>query len=436
MNVRAIEGAEPIWVGLLDLDDDMPAVGISGPVGSHHSQARILIRIHLAPIGYIQIPIRPQETLTARAQAEAQQTLAEPLRLHAESDTSGPGDPQLPEGSEVILSCPRRFPAHTGTGMTVVICTRDRTRQLSECLTALLRSTYSPLEVLVVDNAPSQDATRRTVAALAKKDHRVRYTCEPRPGLSRARNRGLSEARFDLVAFTDDDTFADPGWPSALVAGFAGDPEAVCITGPVIPRSLETGCQVYFEARYSGVRLFQPRRYDLVKYRYPSRLYPFRAGIFGTGANFAVRRGAVTDVGGFDPLLGTGGPGRGGEDLDMFLRLVLAGGRILYLPSALLWHQHRAEIDALGEQIYSYGHGLGAYLAKHLHNQDLRSALVAHGLQQLGTTLRQIRNASTVSHLGPTGRRLALAEARGLIVGAFRYRYAARTVGKESAGAG
>ena len=64
---------------------------------------------------------------------------------------------------------------------------------------------------------------------------------------------------------------------------------------------------------------FEPRRYDLVANRHPSALYPFSAAFPGTGANFAIRRSAVNDLGGFDPILGTGGPGRGGEDLDWFL---------------------------------------------------------------------------------------------------------------------
>ena len=55
----------------------------------------------------------------------------------------------------------------------------------------------------------------------------------------------------------------------------------------------------------------------------------------------------------------------------MFLRVILAGGRICYLPSALIWHRHRVDMSALGEQIYSYGYGLGAYVAKHLLNQQL-----------------------------------------------------------------
>jgi GT2 family glycosyltransferase len=244
----------------------------------------------------------------------------------------------------------------------------------------------------------------------------------------------MAQARFDIVAFTDDDTLVDPGWPSVLAAGFAADPEAVCVTGLVASSALDTSCQRYFDARVKWGEVFEPRRYDLAEHRHPSRLYPFKAGIFGTGANFAVRRSAVARLGGFDPLLGAGAPSRGGEDLDMFLRLILAGGRICYLPSAIVWHRHRADAEALSEQIYSYGHGLGAYVAKHLQNRDLRYALVGHGLREATLLLGRMRRASQVSQLRAGGRRLALTEAWGVMAGTLCYRRVARQASRSSSG--
>ena len=414
-----------IWVGLLDLEDNGPVVGMSGPVRAHHREARLLIRLHRAPLGYVLVPALPEESLTTRARAAAETTLAEPLRRHAQWD--GPlSEPDGPQGWLARAACPRHYSTSNGAGVSVVICTRDRTEGLRQCLRTVQQVSYAPLEILVVDNAPSGHETREVVAALAKDDGRVRYTCESHPGLSRARNHGLARAQFEIVAFTDDDTQVDPGWPAAIAAGFAADPEAVCVTGLVPPITLDTGSERYFDARYSWADAFEPRRYDMAGYRHPSRLYPFKAGIFGTGANFAIRRGAVARVGGFDPLLGAGGPGRGGEDLDIFLRLILAGGRICYLPSALVWHRHRSDSGALGEQIYSYGYGLGAYLAKHLRNRELLAGLLVHGLRQASVVVGRMRRASQEGQLRSRGRRLAFSEARGVMAGALRYYRSAR----------
>lgn len=423
-----------IWVGSLELHDSSGLTGLNGPVRPDQGQARVLIRIHGAPLGYVFVPVRPAQTLAPRAQAAAKTTLADALGRHVALDDPAEG---LADDGEwaARVACPRQFPARGGAGISVIICTRNRTRGLRECLRALQQVSYDPLEILVVDNAPAGHETRELVAALAQYDTRIRYTCEPRPGLSQARNHGLAQAGYDLVGFTDDDAIADPGWPAALAAGFASDPETVCVTGFVAAGALDTGSERYFDSRYSWGEAAEPRRYDLEAHRPPSQLYPFRAGIFGTGANFAVRRSAVTGIGGFDPLLGAGALGRGGEDLDLFLRLILAGGRISYLPSAFVWHRHRSDPEALGEQIYSYGHGLGAYLAKHLPNRELRSALVMHGLPEAGVLLRRMRRATRESQLRPGSGRLALTEARGVIAGLLTYPPAARRVSRASADA-
>ena len=57
--------------------------------------------------------------------------------------------------------------------MTVIICTRDRTKGLRESLRSIQQVNYEPLEILVVDNAPTTDETRELVTALAEDDARI-----------------------------------------------------------------------------------------------------------------------------------------------------------------------------------------------------------------------------------------------------------------------
>lgn len=415
----------PVWVGLLDLDEDRPVNGVRGLPGAEHRRARVLVRTHRAPVGFVWVPTLPEETLTARTHAAAESTLAEALRHHAQLDEErgrlgGEGR------WESRMACPARFPHRGGEGISVIVCTRNRPAMLPDSLHSLRRVTYDSLEILVVDNAPSDDATRKIVTAMAAEDPRVRYTCEPRPGKSLALNHGLAQAKFEVVAITDDDALADQGWLSAIAAAFDADPDTVCVTGMVASSTLNTRAERYFDARYPWGEGFRPRRYDLAAHRHPSRFYPFTAGVFGTGANCAFRRQAVAQIGGFDPLLGAGSPQRGGADLDIFLRLVLAGGRITYLPSALIWHRHRADARALAQQMYTYGHGLGAYLAKHLPNRKLRDALLSDGLRHAAIALGRQRDAAQYSQLGAAGKRLALYETCGIMPGAARYWLAAR----------
>ena len=56
----------------------------------------------------------------------------------------------------------------------------------------------------------------------------------------------------------------------------------------------------------------------------------------------------------------------GGEDLDLFLRVLLAGRALAVEPRAVVWHWHRRELEQLRRQMHGYGTGLAAYGWKHL----------------------------------------------------------------------
>src|SRR5580700_8109505 len=109
-----------IWVGLLDLDGSEPVRGVSGPLSDEHGTARVLIRVHHAPIGYVQLPAAPAESLTARATSLAERTLAEPLREHEELDKSAL-NAQTSVGWMAEVCCPHRFAASGGAGVTVIV---------------------------------------------------------------------------------------------------------------------------------------------------------------------------------------------------------------------------------------------------------------------------------------------------------------------------
>ena len=413
-----------VWVGVIDLETDRGITSGSGPI-SEYVQARVVVRLHGAPIGYVCVAAQPEETLWQRASAAAADVLAQPLARHRHLDEVAEAGRQRGEASEpdwaARASCPLHFPGPSGDGISVVICTRDRPDALRKCLEALQRSSYGPAEFLVVDNAPAGSATRRVVIDLSKADPRIRYTCEPAPGLSRARNHGLASAQFELVAFTDDDILVEPTWLAAFAAGFAADPSTACVTGPVVARSLDTRAERYFDSRYPWGNTFEPRRFDLELNRGQSPLYPFNAGTFGTGANFSVRKAVGDKLGGFDPRLGAGGPGKGGEDLDMFVRLVQAGFRISYLPAALVWHQHRSTDEALGHQVYGYGHGLGAYVAKRLITREISAGTLAPGLAHSIALASRMRHAAKASQQRTRSWRLAALEVSGVVVGAVRF---------------
>jgi glycosyltransferase involved in cell wall biosynthesis len=313
---------------------------------------------------------------------------------------------------------------------TVVVCTRNRAESLADCLARLRALTYPHLEVVVVDNAPSDDSTRRAVEAIAVLDDRFRYVRELRPGLSRARNRGLAEARGAYVAYTDDDVAVDPDWVQGLVKGFQRRSDVGCVTGLVCTAGITGAAERYFDARTaSWSSRCETQEFDIEGTGSPNPLYPYSPGIFGTGANFAFDRVLLEDLGAFDAALGAGTLTRGGEDLDIFVRILRSGHAIVYEPAALVWHHHRADRAALLQQLFGYGTGLAAFMTKCLADPETRGEVVRRvplGLRRISGIRAQTRERLGDGAERPGG--ALLREFAGFAAGPVLYLRARRAV--------
>ena len=238
----------------------------------------------------------------------------------------------------------------TNQSVSVVICTRDRTQQLAECLFSLQNLPQPPEEIVVVDNAPSSDATRD----LVKQMPAIKYILEPKPGLDVARNAGIANSSGDIIAFTDDDVKIHPQWLSKLRLNFQ-DPEVMAMTGLVLPAELETESQLIFETFWSFNRGYLPVIYDR---NYFERFKPFGVPVWniGAGANMAFRREAFAKIGYFDERLDMGAAGCSG-DSEIWYRVLAEGWICRYDPTAIVYHYHRQDIDSLKKQIYNYMRG-------------------------------------------------------------------------------
>jgi len=237
---------------------------------------------------------------------------------------------------------------------------------------SILAGDHPAITVLVVDNAPDDDRTLHAVQALA--DPRVRYIREPRRGASVGRNRGLFEATTPVVLFTDDDTEVDRAWATRMAGAFAQDPTLACVSGPVLAARLDTEQERAADTALAWNKGFLPRRFSLQDPPPDSAIFPFSPGLFGIGANMAVRTEFARAAGGFDEALGPGTPTHGGEDGEFMIRLILAGHAVGYEPGALLWHHHRVDGDSMREQLRGYAVGLSALLTKIALDKGARNA--------------------------------------------------------------
>jgi GT2 family glycosyltransferase len=424
--------AEPIamWVTELELSRPIPALLPPRREGqAPYPAARILVRAHSEPLGFVTVPITRDRVEPEAIVAAVHASLAAELEEHLLADDQ-PVQPLGLEGipAPAVLACAAPEPEHAPR-VSVVVCTRDREDSLRIALESVLETAYPDLELVVVDNAPKTSATRDVVHAL--NDPRVRYVLESRPGLSRARNAGVEAAQGDLIAFTDDDVVVDPLWIDGLVRGLGRAPHVGLVTGIVAPAELDTRPQLYFEAKVQWSAHCRAKLFDLDANRHDDHpLYPYSAGLFGTGANFAITRAAFEDIGRFDEALGAGAPAQGGEDLDYFLRALIGKWAIAYESSALVWHSHRRDEEALVKQMWGYGAGLSAYVAKHLCNPRVALDLLR---MVPGGILRFARWNHGVSTEVPMPAVTQRTELRGLIAGPSSYRRGRRMLRAEAA---
>lgn len=236
------------------------------------------------------------------------------------------------------LAHPRPPVPREPPSVTVVIPVRDRSAGLDRCLSAL----GARYPVIVVDDG-SLDAA--AVARLC--DSRgARLLRRPVPGgPAAARNDGLAVVSTPLVAFTDSDCVAGPGWIAALAAHFA-DPMVGAAAPRVRPAASDGASGRYLQARAPAD--LGPRE---------ARVVPLTRVSYVPTAALLVRCSAIPA--GFDPGL------RFGEDVDLVWRMIGAGWRVRYDPAEEVRHVEPERFrDALARR-FRYGTSAAPLARRH-----------------------------------------------------------------------
>ncbi len=213
--------------------------------------------------------------------------------------------------------------------VTVVVCTRDRPRELERCLEALATQRDPHFEILVVDNG--------TADGIADLCRARGVTCirEPHPGLTRARNLAARAARGEIVVYIDDDAIAEPGWLAALVRPFA-DPRIAAVAGHTrYMKSLGDTLEMSGEdAPHEG----RSRASIVVDRTTPGWFALACFGGIGDGNTMAFRRRLLTSAVRFDERIGRGRLIDGGDEHVAFMSLISDGYRVAHVPEAVVRH--------------------------------------------------------------------------------------------------
>lgn len=254
--------------------------------------------------------------------------------------------------------------------LSVVICSRNGATTLPATITALHSQTLprSHFEVIVVDDG-STDATAAVAAGLGAGV--VRLPGER--GLAAARNAGVRAAAADVIAFTDDDCAPEPGWCRALTHALA-DPAVDGVGGKVVPVCARPFLGGYLlahnplaplpaELLATDSAFHRLRRYLRSIFLGDPELAAGAPLYSPVGANMALRRELLDDLGGFDENLRFGM-----EEEELCLRAHARPQRrtlLRYEPRAVVQHHFQPYLRDGLRRSHAYGRGHALAAATH-----------------------------------------------------------------------
>lgn len=260
--------------------------------------------------------------------------------------------PRAPAMNAMTASSPvpnGSWAAASDIEVSVVVCTRNRARQLGACLDHFRRQGAAVRwELLIVDNGSTDDTRSVADTFIADLDVPACTLFEAARGNGAGRNAAIAWARGEVIGFTDDDCYVATDYVEQLARTF--NRHAVdYIAGRIL----------LFDPTDAPVTIAESTIARDVPAHQPV------PGAFIQGANMAFRREALVLQGGFDPHFGAGAL-FAGEDWELAMRISDAGGTGRYEPAVVVWHHHGRKLADVPALLRFYFIGEGALYAKTL----------------------------------------------------------------------
>ncbi len=269
--------------------------------------------------------------------------------------------------------------------ISVVICTHNRAKYLGTAIDSLLEQDFDSFEILVVDNA-STDNTKEVVKERLTKGN-LRYFYESKLGLNNARNAGVQETQSDIIAYLDDDAMAIPQWLSQIYPAFVqneklgvagGKIDLLWSEGSIKPKWLSSGMAMNLGEYNLGDEI----------------IYIDDPGLTPRGLNYALRRKVYEEVGEFDPKLDRVGKNLlSNGDLYMTELVLKKGWQVAYLPNAIVQHQVFPERVKMNWFINrSWWQGVSEYYRQQVDGSFTSKNLLGAGENMLRGVYKSLKN--------------------------------------------
>ncbi|WP_419829239.1 glycosyltransferase family 2 protein [Methylobacterium sp.] len=219
--------------------------------------------------------------------------------------------------------------------ISVIICTHNRAESLRitlDSLCGMMIPNQLQWELIVVDN----NCTDHSSQVVSEFYNRlpIKIVRESAPGLSLARNKGVASASGRYLIWTDDDVSVDPQWLQNYRCLFEKYPEHVLFGGKSLPVFEEPISKWFAESKNYMPDLLAIRDFGL-----DEKVISYAEGLMPFGLNYAIVR-EIQEKYLYNPSLGVApGRRRGGEEVDVFNRVLLAGYKGIWTPNAVVCHR-------------------------------------------------------------------------------------------------
>jgi len=193
--------------------------------------------------------------------------------------------------------------------VSVVIPTYNRGASILDTIESIFQNSYPDFEIIVVDQ--SKELVTKEALERYFSNRQFKYIHTDIQGAGRARNMGIAQAEGSIVAITDDDCVVPTNWISAITEIFQEYPKVAVVLTNVVPGE--------HDAAKGFIPSYIRKDNKLVKTIWEKR------SARGIGASLAIRKDAITSIGGYDNNLGPGAHFPDGDDIDLVTRAVLKG---------------------------------------------------------------------------------------------------------------
>ena len=224
--------------------------------------------------------------------------------------------------------------------LSVVIATFNRRDVLKTTLQKLAEQSVSPsdFEVVVVDDGSTDKTSVMVKSMISSVPYSMRYFYHENRGPGYTENRGIRQAKSNLVLLMADDIWASPELLEQHIQAHAEYPqENIAVLGKVVqsPELPQLNIQKYWD----------PFRYD----RFNGK--KFVDSIYFFACNISVKKNFLLQHGMFKERKGAAN-----EDVELGYRLGQKGLKILYEPRALVYHHHAETLMKACMRAYERGH--------------------------------------------------------------------------------